>query len=66
MGIETNNVASSAPLIGKALEQRGLAYVAIRVATVAALGFLRCEAGLTHLPAPERRRRHAAEARDEH
>ena len=65
MGIETNNVASSAPLIGKALEQRDLAYIAIRVATVAALGFLRCEAGLTHLPAPERRRRHAAEARDE-
>lgn len=64
MGIDTNDVASGAPLIGKALEQRGLAYVAIRVGTVAAWGLVRCRADLTHLPAPERRRRHAAEAGD--
>ena len=66
MGIDTNDVASGAPLIGKALEQRGLAYIAIRVETVAACGLVRCKADLTRLPAPECRRRHAAEARDEH
>ena len=64
MGIDTNDVASGAPLIGKALEQRGLAYIAIRVETVAACGLVRCRSDLTHLPPPKRRRRHAAEARD--
>jgi len=64
MGIDTNDVASGAPLIGKALEQRGLAYIAIRVETVAACGLVRRRSDLTHLPPPECRRRHAAEAGD--
>ena len=64
-GIKIEDVAGGAPLIGKALEQRSLDYVAIRVGTVAALGLVRCKAGLTHLPAPARRRWHAAETSDE-
>jgi len=64
MDIDTNDVANGAPLIGKALEPRGLAYIAIRVETVAAWGLVRCRADLTRLPPPEGRRQHAAEARD--
>ena len=63
MGIETGDVANGVPLIGKALEQRGLEHVVIGVETVPAWGLVWRKAGVTHLPAPERRCRHTAEAR---